>query len=100
VIAVGSSGGLRWLLGTFPGGPGLAFDPVNLLNLQFPRFVEITDRRRAPLSTNLVEVVGDRCLVDSELDRNLCLGPALQVKLRDLLTALKYLKMFSTADWH
>lgn len=59
--------GLLRLLGSFPGVPGLAFEQVELLELDGPGLVEVSDGRFTPLATDRVQVVPNRGLSDAEL---------------------------------
>ena len=63
----------RRLLGflrPFPGRPGLAADPVDLLQRLGLSEIEVADGGFAPLATDALEVVAHGCLRDAQLVRD------------------------------
>jgi hypothetical protein len=79
--------GLHRLLRALPGGPGLSFQEVDLLEFGFAGLVEIPNPRLAPQLAELFQVGGDCRLTDVEMLGDLGLRPVLQVEVRDLLAA-------------
>lgn len=93
-------GGLERFLGAFPSRPGFALDPIDPLQFHRPGVVEIPDRRKAPFLPNLLQVIADRRLDHFQLFRDGLLGPALEIELRDLLTAFNHRQGFTGFDGH
>jgi hypothetical protein len=77
------------LLGTFPRGPRLAFDPVDLLEFDLAGLVEIPHGRFPPVFANPHEVGRDGFLVEPHVVSDCLLRPALQVQVGYLLAAFQ-----------
>jgi hypothetical protein len=91
---------LSRLLRALPRGPRLAFDAVNLLELDVARFIEVTHGGGTPFGPYLPQVLGDGCLVVSQVLGNLHLGPSLDVQIGRFLTALKHGQLLAPAYRH
>jgi len=93
-------GRLGRLLGTDPGGPGLALHTVDLLQFHFAGLVEVPYGRLPPLPANLHQVAGDRSLRAAQLVGDGHLRPGLQVQVGHLLTALDDGQLVASFDRH
>ncbi|QEG36317.1 hypothetical protein Pr1d_36300 [Bythopirellula goksoeyrii] len=78
---------LGGFLRTLPRRPGLAFDAINLLDLDLAGQVEVADGGLTPLHLNTLQVRRNCGLADPDFYRDLLLGPALQIQIRHSLTA-------------
>jgi len=91
---------LGWLLRALPGGPRFALDPVDLLQFQVPRFVEVTDGRGPPVLADEDEILRDGRLRAAELRRDLHLGPPLDVEIGDFLAPFEHRQDVIAFDRH
>lgn len=93
-------GRLLRLLGSFPGVPGLSFQPVEFLKLQVTDVVEIPDRRFTPFLADAFQVVRDAWLGDGQMLADIGLAPALHVKRSDPTAPLKDCELLFSGRWH
>ncbi len=89
---------LSRLLRPLPGGPGLALDPVDLLEFQVAGLVEVADRRGPPFFADVNQVLGNRRLRDAEFARDLHLGPTLDVQVGHFLAAIDKAQLLTSLD--
>lgn len=80
---------LLGLLRPFPGGPGLAFNEVQLLELDSAGFVEVTEGGVLPLFADGRQVPGDCALRHVQMLRDPGLRPTLEGEFGHLLPALE-----------
>lgn len=88
-------------LRSFPSGPSLSLDRINLGQLTSNPLIKFLDGRFAPFIPDPVQVSGNLRLVQTEFPRNQILRPAAKILLSNLAAPIQEAELFlfaSTSD--